>query len=159
MNVTCLDWPFKKKTNMCANLKQVLSWEIKKIDLLKLWIYGTAFDLCVTGRAGIYVWDAGPVWGRPDSVRWAGCFVHTVHPLLCCRKYVLHLCYICITYNSSGVIYCKPTFILCKKFLRSWQKPHCREYFSPQTSIWQIHVLVCGEKYSLFFSKNCFLTA
>lgn len=104
---------------MCANLKQVLSWEIKKIDLLKLWIYGTAFDLCVTGRAGIYVWDAGPVWGRPDSVRWAGCFVHTVHPLLCCRKYVLHLCYICITYNSSGVTYWKPTFILCKKFGKS----------------------------------------
>lgn len=67
--------------------------------------------------------------------------------------------YICITYNSSGFTYCKPTFILCKKFLRSWQEPHCREYFSPQTSIWQIHVLVCGEKYSLFFSKNCFLTA
>lgn len=67
--------------------------------------------------------------------------------------------YICITYNSSGVTYYKPTFILCKKFLRSWQEPHCREYFSSQTSISQIHVLVCGMKNSLFFSKNCFITA
>lgn len=146
-----------KKKQMCANLKQVLSWEIKKIDLLKLWIYNLWFvcyrkswHLCMRCWACLRT-----PWFSMMS--WMLCSRSTSSSLLqeVCITFVLHITHQVIL----GVTYCKPTFILCKKFLRSWQELHCREYFSPQTSIWQIHVLVCGEKYSIFFSKNCFLTA
>lgn len=83
-----------------ANLKQVLLFKKKLFaEIVSL----QAFALCVAGRASIYVRDAGPVWGRPDSVWWAGRFVYTVHPLLCCREYVYLPYYIYITCNSSGV--------------------------------------------------------
>lgn len=136
---------------MCANLKQVLSWEIKKIDLLKLWIYNLWFvcyrkswHLCMRCWACLRMpWFS--------TMSWMLCSHSTSSSLLqeVCITFVLHITHQVIL----GVTYCKPTFILCKKFLRSWQEPHFREYFSPQTSISQIHVLVCGEKYSLFFPK------
>lgn len=139
---------------MCANLKQVLSWEIKKIDLLKLWIYNLWFvcyrkswHLCMRCWACLRT-----PWFSMMS--WMLCSHSTSSSLLqeVCITFVLHITHQVI----PGVTYCKPTFILCKKFLRSWQEPHCREYFSPQTSIWQIHVLVCGEIYSLFFFQKLF---
>lgn len=39
---------------MCANLKQVLSWEIKKIDLLKSWIYNVWFCVLQEELAFMY---------------------------------------------------------------------------------------------------------
>lgn len=140
---------------MCANLKQVLSWEIKRLicwncESTTFVCYRKSWHLCMRCWACLRTpWFS--------TMSWMLCSHSTSSSLLqeVCITFVLHITHQVIL----GVTYCKPTFILCKKFLRSWQEPHCREYFSPQTSIWQIHVLVCGEIYSLFFSKNCFLTA
>lgn len=142
---------------MCANLKQVLSWEIKKIDLLKLWIYNLWFvcyrkswHLCMRCWACLRMpWFS--------TMSWMLCSHSTSSSLLqeVCITFVLHL-YL-FTYNSSGVTFCKPTLICVREFFSRLARASL--LFSPQTSIWQIHVLVCGKKYSLFSPKNCFLTA
>lgn len=153
LNVTCLDWPFKKKTNVCkfetsVVLRNKKDWFAEIVNLQPV--------ICVLQEELAFMYemlglfeDALIQYDELDAL-----FTQYILFFAAGSMY-----YICITYNSSGVTYCKPTFILCKKFLRSWQEPHFCEYFSPLTSIWQIHVLVCGEKYSIFFSKNCFLTA
>lgn len=61
--------------------------------------------------------------------------------------FVLHITHQ-VLHTVNQLLFCARNF--------SWQEPHCREYFSPQTSISQIHVLVCGKKYSLFFFQKLF---
>lgn len=101
---------------MCANLKQVLSWEIKKIDLLKLWIYNLWFvcyrkswHLCMRCWACLKTpWFS--------TMSWMLCSHSTSSSLLqeVCITFVLHL-YL-FTYNSSGVTFCKPTLICVREF-------------------------------------------
>lgn len=146
---------------MCANLKQVLSWEIKKDWFAE--IVNLQPLICVLQEELAFMYemlglfeDALIQYDELDALFTQYILFFAAGSMYyICITFVLHITHQVIL----GVTYCKPTFILCKKFLQSWQEPHCREYFSPQTSISQIHVLVCGEKYSLFFSKNCFLSA
>lgn len=119
-----------KKKQMCANLKQVLSWEIKKIDLLKLWIYNLWFvcyrkswHLCMRCWACLRT-----PWFSMMS--WMLCSRSTSSSLLqeVCITFVLHITHQ-VLHTVNKLLFCARNFCEVGKSLIVVNISHNKQIF------------------------------
>lgn len=116
---------------MGSNLKQVLSWEQKRLICWNFWFvcYRKSWHLCMRCWACLRM-----PWFSMMS--WMLCSHSTSSSLLqeVCITFVLH-----ITHQVLHIV--NQFSFVCEIFLQGWQELPCREYFSPWTSICYIFVI------------------